>query len=282
LFSIVILETICSLPERPREDVHDVCRRFRENSMKVIRSCIAYLVFFITTVILGLIAIAVAYITRRTDWAHLVGRLWGNVNLRCTGVKVHVEGLENIDPGRAYVYAANHQGGFDILAILGRLPVQFRWLAKEELFHVFVMGRAMKAIGYIPINRQDRRKAFESITRAAEKIRSGTSVVIFPEGTRSPDGIMRDFKKGGFILAIKSQQPIVPVSISGSHAILPNKRDWIVNPGVIHIAIGSPIPTEGCTARDRDRLIERVRQAIREHLTVKEGGLLPDREPSSS
>lgn len=250
--------------------------------MKVIRSCIAYLVFFISTLILGLTAIVVSFVTRRADWAHIVGRLWGNVNVWCAGVAVRVEGLENIDPKQAYIYIANHQSSFDILSLLGKLPFQFRWIAKEELFHVFVLGAAMKGAGYIPIDRSDRHKAFESISQAAEKIRSGTSVVIFPEGSRSPDGTLQDFKKGGFILAIKSQQPLVPVSISGSHPILPKKGGWVVNPGTIHITIGSPIPTKGCTSRDRDRLIERVRQAILEHLTVDEGGLLPNRKPDAS
>lgn len=250
--------------------------------MKVIRSCLSYTVFFFATIILGIAAIAVAYTTRRTDWAHLVGRLWGNVNLWCTGVKVKMEGLENIDPNRAYVYASNHQSSFDILALLGRLPVQFRWLAKEELFRVFVFGPAMKAIGYIPINRTDRRKSFESINRAAAGIRNGTSVVIFPEGTRSVDGVLQDFKKGGFILAIKSQQPIVPISISGSFPILSKSGGWVVHPGTIRITIGRPIPTEGCSTKDRDMLMEKVRHAIREHLTQREGGLLPDRPTVSS
>ena len=231
-----------------------------------------------STVILGITAIAVSYVTRRPDWGHLVGRLWGNVNLWCAGAKVQMEGLHNIDPRRAYVYAANHQGGFDILSLLGKLPVQFRWLAKEELFRIFVMGPAMKAIGYIPIDRTDRRKAFESINQAAARIRNGTSVVIFPEGTRSLDGVLQEFKKGGFMLAIKSGQPIVPISISGSHAILPKKGSWIVNPGTIRITVGTPIPTEGCTSKDRDRLMGEVREAIRQHLTLREGGLLPNRE----
>lgn len=246
--------------------------------MKVIRSCFFYISLFISTILLGTAATLTVHLSGRSDWAHLIARLWGALNLRTAGVEVRVEGIENIDPKSAYVYTANHQSWFDIFAILGKLPVQFRWLAKEELFRLFALGRAMKAAGYIPIDRSDHRKAFESMNQAAARVKSGTSIVIFPEGTRSMDGILQDFKKGGFILAVKSQQPIVPISISGSHRVLPKKGDWMIHPGVVRMTVGKPISTEGCTTRDIDALKERVREAIQEHLTRKEGGPLPDRE----
>ncbi|MDY0042235.1 MAG: lysophospholipid acyltransferase family protein [Desulforhabdus sp.] len=244
--------------------------------MKLLRSLLFYVCLFLSTLYLGIAAVVVSYLTKRTDLAHLIGRLWGNTNLWTAGASVKLSGLENIDPQHAYVYAANHQSWFDIFAILGKLPVQFRWLAKEELFRIPVLGQAMASIGYIPINRSDRRKAFDSINEAANRVKSGTSVVIFPEGTRSLDGVLQDFKKGGFILAIRSQQPMVPVSISGSHRILPKKGDWKIQPGVLQMTIGKPIPTAGLSTRDRDRLMAAVRDGIRLNLTESEGGLLPD------
>jgi 1-acyl-sn-glycerol-3-phosphate acyltransferase len=247
--------------------------------MRTLRSCLFHTVLFISTILLGVSAIVVAYISRRTNWAHLVARLWGNTNLWAAGVNVTVTGLERIERDRTYVYAANHQSWFDIFAILGKLPVQFRWLAKEELFKVFVLGPAMSAAGYIPINRGDRRSAFESMNQAAMKVQQGTSIVIFPEGTRSPDGLLQPFKKGGFVLAIKSRQPIVPVSISGSYPIFPKGGGWKIKPGTIRISIGDPIETAGCTIKDRDDLAAEVREAIRKYLTVKEGGCLPDEAP---
>ena len=140
----------------------------------------------------------------------------------------------------------------------------------------------MSAIDYIPIDRTDRRKAFESLNQAARKVQSGTSVVIFPEGTRSQDGILQEFKKGGLVLSIKSQQPVVPISISGSHRVLPKHGSWDIQPGVIHMTIGSPIPTAGMTIRDKNTLMAGLRDAIRKHLPQEEGGILSGIEEKPS
>jgi 1-acyl-sn-glycerol-3-phosphate acyltransferase len=243
--------------------------------MSLWRSLFFYLVLTSSTIILGSVAVLAAVVTGRSNASHVLGRYWGNINLWAAGVTVRVHGLENIDPNRSYIYAANHQSWFDIFAMLGKLPVQFRWLAKAELFHVFMLGRAMKAAGYIPIDRSNRRKAFESMQLAAEQIREGTSVVIFPEGTRSLDGKLQEFKKGGFMLAFQSQHPVVPISISGSHKILPKLGSWRIHPGPVSMTINRPINTEGMTAKDRDSLMSTVRESIREHLSTDEGGLLP-------
>jgi 1-acyl-sn-glycerol-3-phosphate acyltransferase len=247
-----------------------------DESMNLGRSIWFYLVLIVSTHVLGAGSMLAAMITRQSDLAHWFARAWGNVNLWAAGVKVEVHGLEHINPSTSYVYAANHQSWFDIFTLLGKLPVQFRWLAKAELFKIYVLGRAMQAAGYIPIDRSNRRQAFESMTIAAQRIKEGTSVVIFPEGTRSPDGVLQEFKKGGFILALHSQHPIVPISLSGSHRILPKRGGWKIQPGRVQLTISAPIPTEGLSTRERDELIRRVRDAIREHLTAREGGLLPD------
>jgi 1-acyl-sn-glycerol-3-phosphate acyltransferase len=194
---------------------------------------------------------------------------------------VEVEGLEKIDPKQAYVFAANHQSQFDIFALLGHLPVQFRWLAKIELFRIPIFGAAMKGAGYIPIDRSDRRKAFQSIDQAAAKVREGTSIVIFPEGTRSLDGKLKDFKKGGFHLAIKSQRPIVPVSISGTFAILP-KRGFRINPRAVRLHFSDPMPTASLTAQDRSWLISTIRRQIQENLPLEEKGELEPSEDMAS
>ncbi|MDY6909358.1 MAG: lysophospholipid acyltransferase family protein [Thermodesulfobacteriota bacterium] len=244
--------------------------------MRAVRTATFYLMLLVSTVILGVGAIVIVLLTRRQDWAHLCGRLWGNLNLWAAGVKVQLQGMENIEPDTTYILAANHQGWFDIFAILGKIPVQFRWLAKEELFRIPLFGHAMRSIGYIPIDRADRRKALESLATAAEQVRWGTSIVIFPEGTRSLDGVLQNFKKGGILLAIRSQQPILPISISGSHKILPKKGSIMIRPGTIRMTIGKPIPTKQLTVKDRDLLMERLREAIRMHLLKEEGGRLDD------
>jgi 1-acyl-sn-glycerol-3-phosphate acyltransferase len=244
--------------------------------MRFWRSIVFYTTLAISTVILGSAAIVVVMLTRRSDWAHLVGRAWAKVNLWAAGTTVSVHGLDKIQLNGSCIYAANHQSAFDILALLGKLPVQFRWLAKAELFRFPILGQAMKASGYIPIDRDNRHKAFESINLAARRVREGNSIFIFPEGTRSLDGILQDFKKGGFILAIQSQQPMVPISITGSHGIPPKRGEWRISPGNIRITIGQPIPTAGITTRNRDVLIQQVREAIRQNLPESEGGLMPN------
>ncbi|SMC24514.1 1-acyl-sn-glycerol-3-phosphate acyltransferase [Desulfacinum hydrothermale DSM 13146] len=241
--------------------------------MRYVRTALFYAMLVLSTIVLGLCAIGIVVTTRRSDWAHLCGRLWGNLNLWAAGVPVEVHGLERLTPDRPVVYAANHQSWFDIFTILGKLPVQFRWLAKEELFRIPLFGHAMRMIGYIPIDRADRKKAFASLEEASRRVREGASIVIFPEGTRSRDGVIQPFKKGGIILAIKSGQPIVPVSLSGSYSILP-KGAWLVRPGRIRMTIGHPIETQGFSIEDRDKVIFLVREAIRQYLTTREGGVL--------
>lgn len=149
--------------------------------------------------------------------------------------------------------------------------MRFSWLAKEELFKLPILGLAMSKAGYIPIDRKDLKKAIVSMNRAAEAIKQGTSIFIFPEGTRSSDGVIGEFKKGGFVLAVKSGQPVVPISISGSYRILP-KKSWKIYPGEIKLAIGRPIRTAGSDNRSRDLLMEQVREAIRANLTAEEAG----------
>jgi 1-acyl-sn-glycerol-3-phosphate acyltransferase len=244
--------------------------------MRFWRSIIFYISLAISTVILGIAAIVVVMLTHRSDWAHLIGSAWAKVNLWAGGTTVSVHGLENIRLNGSYIYAANHQSWFDIFALLGELPVQFRWLAKAELFRIPILGQAMKASGYIPIDRDNRHKAFESLNLAAKRVSEGNSIFIFPEGTRSPDGFLQDFKKGGFILAIQSQHPIVPISITGSHRILPKRGEWQISPGNIRITVGQPIPTAGITTRSRDVLIQQVRAAIRQNLPASEGGIISD------
>ena len=245
--------------------------------MKIVRSLFFYPVFFISTIVLGAIAILTTFVTRNSNWAHLIGRFWGNLNLWAAGVRVRVTGFENLDPRHPYVFLSNHQGWFDIFTLLGKLRVQFRWLAKVELFKVFILGPAMRAAGYIPIDRSDRRKALESLQQAAMKVQEGTSVVIFPEGTRSPDGSLQEFKKGGFIIAIKSQQPIAAIAISGSSRVLPKQGTWMIQPGVIDVTVEKPIDTVDLKLKDNDMLMQRVREAIRRHLSPAEGG--PSSEP---
>ncbi|MES0396023.1 MAG: lysophospholipid acyltransferase family protein [Syntrophobacteria bacterium] len=237
----------------------------------MLRSLLFYIVLFFATIFCGTAAMIFALISRGGNLSHLMGRLWGRILLFAGGVKVRVEGLQNIDPDQTYVFAANHQSQFDIFALLAHLPTQFRWLAKKELFRIPFLGVGMKGAGYIPIDRSNRREAFRSLDLAAARVREGTSIVIFPEGTRTVDGTLQSFKKGGFHLAIKSKRPIVPVSLSGTFAILP-KKGFRIRPQTVLIYLGDPVPTEDISGRDRDWLISEIRRRIQEKLPPAEKG----------
>lgn len=205
---------------------------------------------------------------------HHCAKIWGKLCLLINGVHLKIEGLDHLHKDGPYIFMSNHQGSYDIFSILGYLPFQFKWLAKKELFAIPVLGWGMTAVGYISIDRAGTRETVEAMNKAARKIRQGMSMVIFPEGSRSPDGSIQPFKKGGFTLAIKSKVPIVPVAIAGSREIIP-KDQWTVSPGDIRIQIGQPIETEHCSMKDRNSLMERVREAISSQFNMVAGANSP-------
>jgi 1-acyl-sn-glycerol-3-phosphate acyltransferase len=213
------------------------------------------------TLVLGTLVIVLSVFVRSGNPLHKIARFWGKSILVVSRVKVSVKGLSNIDPSSPYIYMANHQSNFDIPVLLGHLTVQFRWLAKMELFKIPVFGRAMRKAGYISIDRHHRESAFDSLKVAANKIKSGVSVLIFPEGTRSWDGNIQPFKKGGFVMAIDSGVPIVPVVMTGTRAIMP-KGKFRVYPGHVRMVIHPPIGTSTYTRETKEALMERVRRVM--------------------
>lgn len=201
------------------------------------------------------------FISPGEEKAHGVARIWARVLLRLTHVRVDVEGEENVLTDKPRIFMANHQSDFDILIVLGHIPGQFRWVAKKELFKIPVFGRAMRNAGYIEIDRQHHDNALRSLDVAAQKIRDGKSVVTFPEGTRSRDGKIKEFKQGMFYLAIQSGVPIVPVSIIGAHEIM-SKRSLSIKPGRVKMIIGRPVDASSYTIETRGELIKRIRRNI--------------------
>jgi len=192
---------------------------------------------------------------------HKTARLWSKLLLFICSTKVEVIGTENILRGKPQIFMANHQSDFDILITLAHVICQFRWIAKKELFAIPIFGQAMKAAGYIEIDRQNHEKAMQSLDMAALRIRQGKSVMTFPEGTRSRDGEIKAFKQGTFYLAIQSGVPIVPITIIGSGDIMP-KRSLKIKPGEIKLVIDKPIAVKDYTLEYRQELINRVRQVI--------------------
>lgn len=196
---------------------------------------------------------------------------WAKGILRVCGIKVRAKGQENVNASVPRIYMTNHQSYFDIFALLAYLPVDFKFILKQELMRIPLFGRAMRSAGYIGIERNDPRKALKSMNEAAEKIRNGSSVVIFPEGTRSPDGKLQPFKRGGFNLALKSGCDIVPIAITNSCLIVP-KGSLRINKGSFGIEIGRPISLEGYTRKTVIQLMERVEEAMRQMMGQIEKG----------
>jgi 1-acyl-sn-glycerol-3-phosphate acyltransferase len=190
---------------------------------------------------------------KSTSKAQQFPRAWGRFLCRIAGIRVRVEGRENIDPSQTYIFVGNHASQTDIWAFQGYIPHDFRWIAKKELFAIPIFGAAMQAVGFISIDRSRGRKAVTSLNDAAERIAEGTSVLIFPEGTRSPDGHLQPFKTGAIMLAIKAGVPVVPVGFNGTHQALP-KGNVLVRGGDVVLRIGSPISTKDFKAKDKQEL----------------------------
>ena len=217
----------------------------------------------ISTAFFSVMAIIASLLDKKGELPHLVARVWGRTILFGARIKVTVKNPANLDPNRSYIYMSNHQSNFDIPVLLAYLPVQFRWLAKVELFRIPIFGFAMQRAGYISIDRSNRKSAILSLKRAAEIIRGGVSVMIFPEGTRSRDGNIHIFKSGGFILAIDSGVPIVPVIIHGTWPIMSKDR-LRIRPGNVVLEIEKPVETSPYSRSDKAELMEKVRQIITE------------------
>jgi len=191
---------------------------------------------------------------------------WGSVDwsrdiLKAAGTPVVAEGLELIPKDQPVIYVSNHSSMFDIWALFATLPGSVRFVAKRELFRIPLLGSAMLAVGHVPIDRSARKSAFQAYDEAARRIQGGTSVLVFPEGTRSRTGELLPFKNAPFGLAIAAQVPILPVYLHHTFEILP-KGAWRLRPRPIRLLVGPPIPTKGLQPDDRERLRDRVRAAM--------------------
>ena len=223
-------------------------------------------VVVVATLVLGTIAIAACLVRPGGAWLMPLARIWSRLVLRAAGVRWEARYDAAIDPSRPAVYAANHQSLFDIPVLVLAMPVDFRMVAKKSLIWVPIFGQALWLAGFLFIDRSHRERAIGTLDRAAERLRRGTSIVVFAEGTRSPDGILQPFKRGGFVLAIRAGVPVVPVSVLGGRDILA-KGALRPRPGVMKVRFGPPIATEGMTYDTRDDLVARVRRQVEAALT---------------
>lgn len=226
-----------------------------------IRSALFVIIGVIVTAFMSSCAFIFPIVSPGENKSHKIANIWARILLTLTNTKVRVIGAENVLSQEPGVYMSNHQSDIDILILLAHVPGQFRWIVKKELFQIPVFGAAMKKAGYIEIDRQHHERAMISLDAAARKISEGKSVMSFPEGTRSKDGMVKPFKQGMFHLAIKSGVPIVPISIIGAHEIMP-KRSLMIKPGKVTIVIDKPIDVKGYSIETRHDLIAKVRNVI--------------------
>ena len=225
------------------------------------RTAYAWLVGVAYTVFWASLGILTWPLSPRGDLYLLYARIWSGWILGFLGIPLAVTGRERLEPGQTYVLMSNHQSVFDIFALFRSCDRPFRMVAKRILFWIPILGWSMWMCGFIPIDRSNRDSAIRSLDRAARKIRSGVSVLVFPEGTRSRDGTLQPFKKGGFMMALEAGVPVVPVVVLGTDAIM-EKGSLRVGRADVTVRIGTPIETAGRGARGRDRLMDEVRRAM--------------------
>ncbi|HXK61104.1 MAG TPA: lysophospholipid acyltransferase family protein [Acidobacteriota bacterium] len=218
------------------------------------------LILFLTAV-MGTISVICSLFDGEGRKQHRCAVLWSRMILAIARAEVQISGLENLRPDRAYIFAANHLSMFDIWVFLAYLPFQFRFVAKESLFRWPFLGWHLRRSGNIPIDRRNPRQAFHSFEAASRKAHAGISIVVFPEGMRTWGETVGPFKRGSFLLAKKTGVPIVPVTLIGSHRLLP-RGSAMIQPGKIEVKIHAPIEYEQYKDLDLQTLAESVHQTV--------------------
>ena len=220
-----------------------------------------WVVITILSIILGTVSIILGVFDKSGNQSHKIAALWSRLICRWNGIRVEVTGAENILTDRPQIFIANHQGYYDIFALAGYLAVQLRWVSKAALFRVPFMGWAMSAADYIPVERNNRKQSYQAFLNTLEAIKAGSSVVVFPEGTRSEDGNVGAFKKGSQLLAHRAGVPIIPVTIIGTRNII-RKGSMIIRPGPVRMIISPYVTLDGKNAKKGDEALQDIRNTI--------------------
>ena len=231
----------------------------------------AYLFLLVFIPITGLFALSASVCTlfdASGRYYAFHARIWARVALALSSTPVELRGAEHLPEGPC-ILMSNHQSNFDILSLIAALPGRIYWIAKKELFDIPVFGPSIRRGGYIPLDRSDGRKALQSMENAAAIIREGKSVVMFPEGTRSRDGRLLPFKRGGFMLAVRAGVPVIPVTINGSGKVNPGGQITLY-PGSISLTLHPQvtIPDGMKKTEAEEWLTEKVRSVISSGLEV--------------
>lgn len=215
----------------------------------------------IATLVLAVPIIVAGLFSRTGNFAFSLSKLWAYTMLAASFVRTEIKNKEKIREGTSYIIISNHQSLYDIIALVTRLGIQYRWFIKKEVLKIPLFGYGLYASRNIFIDRSNTAKAIESINKGIDRLPQGASIMVFAEGTRSPDGQIHEFKKGGFVTAVRRNIPILPVTVNGSRRVLP-KKSLAVTPGKIQVVIGDPIDTGGYTTENAQVLIDRTRDTI--------------------
>ena len=226
-----------------------------------IRSLLAYVAVSLYVLVTAPLGMLLAMTFGWTDVLYMFGHAGAQLGFSLAGMRFKVAGRENVPQGRAAVFCANHQSNVDPPVLFDAVHPMMHILYKAEIEKIPVLARAFRYGGFIPVDRRNKEAAMRSIEAGAQSIRAGNSFLIFPEGTRSRTADMLPFKKGGFIMAIKAQAPVVPVAVQGGRDSM-RKGSWIVRPVTVSIRIGEPIETAGVRLEDRNAIIEKTRARI--------------------
>jgi 1-acyl-sn-glycerol-3-phosphate acyltransferase len=229
--------------------------------MRFLRSLFVWLGIAVSTAGFGLPAILAAYVPPRGDWFLSFARGWARTILAFSRVSVSVRHAERLVPGRSFIVVSNHESYADVLVLLSRLPMQVRFLAKRSIFRVPILGWSIHAAGFVPVDRGDAARSVSTVDTAMKRLRSGKSLVVFPEETRTRTGELAPFKKGAVLLALKTGHPLLPVGVAGTRKVLP-RGAWNTTPGRVVLAIGNPIEVAGRSAKDRSEVMRQMEEAV--------------------
>jgi len=231
--------------------------------LQIIRSGFAWANGIVSTVVFTLIGLTLAALPGGRVLQHRFAGSWGRVCMWGTGCPVRIEGLERIDLQRRFIVMVNHQSALDIPLLIGAMPAEWQTIfwAKQSLFRIPVLGWAMRALGHMPIDRINRRTASKMLLESTERVARQRSVLVFPEETYSREQGLLPFQRGGFILALKTGLPILPVGVAGTREALPPGHR-VITPTPLTVRFGEPIPTAGLAVSSRQSLADRTRQAI--------------------